>query len=71
LTPASAPVKLTGKGTPMSSFHDVNNDGRLDIVVHVTTSAFQLTVSDTMAVLKGKTNGGVSIKGTDTIRVVP
>jgi len=37
----------------------------------VTTTAFNLTVSDTMAVLKGKTNGGVSIKGTDTIRVVP
>jgi Tol biopolymer transport system component len=71
VTLASAPVKLTGKGTPMSSIQDVNGDGRLDLVVYVTTSAFQLTVSDTMAVLKGKTNGGVSIKGTDTIRVVP
>jgi hypothetical protein len=71
VTLASAPVKLTGKGTPMASFQDVNGDGRLDLVVHVTTSAFQLTVSDTIAVLKGKTNGGVSIKGTDTIRVVP
>jgi hypothetical protein len=71
VTLASAPVKLTGKGTPMSSYQDVNGDGRLDLVVQITTSAFQLTLSDTMAVLKGKTNGGVSIKGTDTIRVVP
>jgi TolB protein len=70
-TLASAPVKLTGKGTPMYSQQDVNGDGRLDLVVHVTTSAFQLTTTDTLAVLKGKTNGGVSIKGTDTIRVVP
>jgi len=29
------------------------------------------STSDTLAVLKGKTNGGVSIKGTDTVRVVP
>ncbi len=41
------------------------------MVVHVTTSAFQLTASDTSAMLKGKTNGGVSIKRTDTVRVVP
>ena len=71
VTLASAPVKLTRKGMPMFSIQDVNGDGRLDLVVHVTTSAFQLTVNDAMAVLKGKTNGGVSIKGTDTIRVVP
>jgi hypothetical protein len=71
VTLASAPVKLTGKGTPMYSIQDVNDDGRPDMIVHVTTSAFQLTTSDTMAVLKGKTNGGVSIKGSDTVRVVP
>ena len=55
----------------MSSFQDVNGDGRLDLVVHVTTSALQLTQTDILAVVKGKTNGGVSIKGTDTVRVVP
>ena len=71
VTLASAPVKLTGKGTPMYSHQDVNADGRLDLVVHVTTSAFQITTADTLAVLKGKTTGGVSIKGTDTVRVVP
>ncbi len=55
----------------MASFEDVNGDGRLDLVIHVTTSAFQLTVSDTTATVKGKTLGGVTIKGTDTVRVVP
>lgn len=64
-------MKLTAKGTPMSSIQDVYGDGRLDMIVHVTTSAFQLTTTDTAAVLKGKTNGGMSIKGTDTVRVVP
>ncbi len=62
---------MTGKGTPRASFEDVSGDGRLDLVVHVTTSAFQLTASDTTATVKGKTFGGVSIKGTDTVRVVP
>ena len=71
VTLASAPVKLTGKGKPMASFEDVNGDGRLDLVIHVTTSAFQLTASDTTATVKGKTFGAVSIKGTDTVRVVP
>ncbi len=71
VTLASAPVKLTGKGTPMYSLQDVNGDGRLDMIVHVTTSAFQLTTTDTAAMLKGKTTGGVSIKGADTVRVVP
>jgi hypothetical protein len=71
VTLASAPVKLTGRGTPMYSHLDVNGDGRLDLLIHVTTSAFQITTMDTVAVLKGKTNGGVSIKGTDTVRVVP
>jgi hypothetical protein len=41
VTLASAPVKLTGNGTPMSSYQDVNGDERLDLVVQVTTSAFQ------------------------------
>lgn len=72
VTLASAPVKLNGKGTPMASFQDVNGDGRLDIVVHVETSALQLGETDTIAVLEGKTFGGNSmIRGTDTVRVVP
>jgi hypothetical protein len=55
----------------MYSFEDVSGDGLLDLVVHVSTEALQLSDSDTMAVLTGKTYGGVLILGTDTIRVVP
>jgi hypothetical protein len=71
VTLASAPVKLTGKGTPMSAFEDVNGDGLLDQIVHVETSALQLSEADTEAVLEGKTSGGTPIRGTDTVRVVP
>ena len=71
VTLASAPVKLKGKGTPMSSLQDVNGDGLLDLVVHVDTSALQISESDTDAVLRGETNTGLKIIGQDSIRVVP
>ena len=71
VTLASAPVKLKGKGTPMASFQDVNGDSRLDLVVHVDTQAFVLNASDTEAVLEGQISGGMAIRGSDSIRVVP
>lgn len=70
ITVASAPVKLKSKGTVMSSLQDVNGDGRLDLVVHVSTEAFQLTNIDTEAVVQGMTFDGGFIRGSDSIRVV-
>ena len=64
-------VELERPVAPMSSFEDVNIDGLLDIVVHVSTEALELSETDTEAVLEGQTFDGTSIKGTDTIRVVP
>jgi len=63
-------VKLKGKGTPMASFEDVNGDGRLDLVVHVLTSALQLRSTDTQAVLHGQTFGSEAIEGSDSVRIV-
>jgi photosystem II stability/assembly factor-like uncharacterized protein len=71
VTLAGANVRLKGKGTPMSSFEDINKDGRLDILVHVETEALELTDTSTEAVLEGKTFSGRRIKGTDTVKVVP
>lgn len=71
VTLAGAPVKLKGKGTPMAAKEDVNGDGLLDLVVHVSTGALQLSSSDTEAVLEGKTFDGVPIIGTDSVRIVP
>ncbi len=71
VTLAGAHVRLKGKGTPMASFQDVTGDGRLDLVVHVSTEALELTGTDTLAVLRGKTFAGTPIMGIDSIRVVP
>jgi len=71
ITLANATVARKGKGTPMASFQDVNQDGLLDLVVHVETQALQLAVGDTVAVLEGRTFDGRRIRGSDTVRVVP
>jgi hypothetical protein len=71
VTLAGAQVKLKGKGTPQASFEDVNGDGLLDLVVHVSTEALQLSESDTEAVLEGMTFGGMRIRGMDSVRIVP
>jgi hypothetical protein len=71
VTLANAAVRLTGKGKPLASFQDVNGDGRLDLVVHVETSALELTSTDTVAVLKGRTFSGQPVKGSDSVRIVP
>jgi len=70
VTLASAPTKLKGQGTPMASSEDVNGDGLLDLVVHVSTTALKLTGADTEAILEGKTSDGARIRGVDTVRVV-
>jgi hypothetical protein len=71
VTLAGAAVKLRGNGTPMTATQDINLDGRLDLVVHVTTEALQLSDTDTEAVLEGKTYNGKRIRGSDTVRIVP
>lgn len=70
ITLAGATVKLKGKGTPISSAEDVNGDGVVDLIVHVDTSALQLSQGDTEAILEGVTYNGQRIRGVDTIRVV-
>lgn len=71
VTLAGAQVKLKGKGTPQYSVEHVDNDGRLDLIVHVSTEALQLTENDTQAVLNGMTSDGTRIRGTDSVRIVP
>lgn len=69
ITLASAPVQLRRNGAPMASFEDVNSDGYVDLVIHVSTQDLQLSSSDTQAELKGMTYNGIGIVGTDTINI--
>ena len=68
---ASASVKLRGQGTPAASSEDVNGDDLLDLVVHVSTQALELSSGDTVATLQGMTYDGEYIEGTDSVRIVP
>lgn len=70
VTLAGAAVKLKGKGTPMSSAEDIDGDGTLDLIVHVDTTALQLSLGDTEAVLEATTYDGMKIRGKDSIRVI-
>jgi hypothetical protein len=70
VTLAGARVLLRGKGTPMASQADINEDGLMDLVAHVDTTALQLTVGDTEAVLEGMTFAGLRIRGRDTVRII-
>jgi Tol biopolymer transport system component len=70
VTLAGASVRIKGKGTPQASSADVDGDGLLDLIVHVDTTALQLSSGDTEAILEGQTYDGVSIRGVDTVRIV-
>ena len=70
VTLSGARVALRGKGTPMASRQDVNGDGLLDLVIHVSTDALELSDADTEVVLEGNTFEGRAIRGTDSVRVI-
>jgi hypothetical protein len=70
VTLAGAAVALRGKGTALTSTADVDRDGLPDLVVHVSTSALQLTTDDTQAVLEASTVDGTAVRGVDSVRVV-
>lgn len=71
VTLAGAGTRLRGKGTAQASLEDVNGDGLRDLVVHIETSALQLTPGATQALLEGKTFDGKTVRGTDSVRIVP
>jgi hypothetical protein len=71
VTLADALVKLGGSGAPMGSLEDVNEDGLLDLLVHIDSRSLELSPGDTQAILKGKTFSGVTIQGVDSVEVIP
>lgn len=68
---AGASVLLRGKGNYQYILEDLNGDGLDDMIVHIDTTALQLSLGDTEALLEAQTYQGVRIRGSDTIRIVP
>ena len=71
VTLADALVKLGGNGAPMASLQDVNEDGLLDLLVHIGIQGLEMSPGDTQAILKGKTFSGVTIQGVDSVELTP
>lgn len=58
-------------GEPLSHEEDVDLDGDIDLVFHFRIGDTILTCDSTMGRLTGETYDGISIQGTDSIRIVP
>ena len=57
------------KGNRIYSYRDVNGDGRLDLIVNITTANTGLGLTDTLAKVSGLTNGGQQILGSSSVLV--
>jgi hypothetical protein len=69
---AGATVRLIGRGSKYSCApDDVNDDGLPDLVCHVETAAFMIEPGDSVAVLDARTLNGLSVRGRDSVRIVP
>ena len=51
--------------------HNVDADGRMDLLCHFNTPSMAFQDGDTEGVLKGKTLDGANFHGTDSVKVVP
>jgi hypothetical protein len=68
---AGAPIATRNNGTLMTSFADVNGDGRPDLILHFETQSLNLTNTSTMATLTGMTTNGRCVSGSDSVNIVP
>jgi hypothetical protein len=69
---AGAMVKLIGKGDKYScQAVDINGDGLLDLLCHVTTAQFMIEPGTSVAFLEAETFNGQKIIGQDSIQIVP
>jgi hypothetical protein len=70
ITLAGAHVLLGKNGKPLTTFVDLNRDGRMDLAVVISTQGLQLTTGATQAFLQGQVSGGGAICGADSVLIV-
>jgi parallel beta-helix repeat protein len=63
-------VSFAGASPRRCSFEDVDKDGDVDMMFHFDTEMLELTQSSTSATLTANTYDGISIKGTDSVKIV-
>ena len=71
VTMAGAPVRRARRGEFVAALEDVNDDGLLDMVVHIEKQQLVLDSSSTTATLKGVTLESELFQGTDVVTVRP
>jgi hypothetical protein len=64
-------VQVTPKDRPLCSLEDVNADGRTDLVCKFDDDTTKWQVGSTTGVVTGALRDGTSIRGVDSINVVP
>ena len=64
-------VTLAGASVRHSSVEDVDGDGDLDMIFHVSTRELSLDGTSTSATLEGATLEGVAVFGSDAVDIVP
>ena len=69
VTVAGASVAVKPNGITASSLQDINGDGLLDLVIHISTEALELTDFNSEALVEGLTFDGKFFWGADTVEV--
>ena len=64
-------IRIVGKGKTLAHIEDANGDGLDDLVVQIEDEDGIYQEGDTLATIMGDTFDGISIVGTDAIRIVP
>ena len=70
ITLAGASIKSKKNGQLITSYKDINNDGIIDVIIHIATENLQLTVNDVKADLRGFLFDDREIRASDSVRVV-
>jgi nitrous oxidase accessory protein NosD len=69
---AGAKVRMVGKSNKyLCHDDDVNQDGLIDLVCQVQTVQLLIEEGESTAVMEAKTYDGITLRGEDTIRIVP
>lgn len=71
VTLAGSRVRIKGNGDAQASIKDVNGDGLDDLIVHADTEALELTEVVVSAALQAETVDGTTVRGSDSVMVVP